>query len=103
MRGGPFKQFITTSKSPSLSRSASAMPCEIDRELNPHRSPTSSKVKFPRLRKAALGVYPRLDTPNAANSCCSTRVWTRLIPPIAKGGIGRVQTRVLQQELAGRS
>ena len=45
-----FKLFITTSMSPSLSKSPRHMPCEMSGVLKPHAAPTSSNVKSPRLR-----------------------------------------------------
>src|SRR6266516_3203419 len=50
-------QFMTTSRSPSLSRSANAMPCVTPTALKPHFELVSSKVRSWRLRNATLGVF----------------------------------------------
>src|SRR2546430_5152695 len=59
------------SKAPSPSRSAMAMPCEIASSApNPHRWPTSEKVRSPLLRKATLGTA-------SLGNCASSRLHSR--------------------------
>ena len=62
---GASSRFVTISRSPSPSRSAAAIPCVMSSSpAKPHASPTSSKVRSPRLRKATLerrsGGKPRI-------------------------------------------
>ena len=52
---GACSRLVMMSRSPSSSRSAAAIPCEISSSpANPHVSPTSPKVASPRLRKATF-------------------------------------------------
>src|SRR5438876_764409 len=52
----PFRLLMTMSRSPSLSKSASAIPCETPWRSKPHARPTSANVKSPLFLKATLGV-----------------------------------------------
>ena len=55
-KAGPFRQLTIPSRSPSLSRSPSAIPFPSCLSSKPHSVPTSSNRLLPRFLKATLGV-----------------------------------------------